>query len=79
MGDYLHFFTLGYKVFADFQTVQDLKKGDLVKMAGVEIGRVDHIALASEKVRVTLKIKKADAELKTDPVPRGRPPRAARR
>jgi phospholipid/cholesterol/gamma-HCH transport system substrate-binding protein len=60
------FFKPGYKVFADFQTVQDLKKGDLVKMAGVEIGRVDHIALASEKVRVTLKIKKADAELKTD-------------
>ena len=60
------FFKPGYKVFADFQTVQDLKKGDLVKMAGVEIGRVDQIALASEKVRVTLKIKKADAELKTD-------------
>ena len=60
------FFKPGYKVTADFKTVQELKKGDLVKMAGVEIGRVDSIALANEKVRVTMKIKSADAELKTD-------------
>jgi len=60
------FFKPGYKVYADFKTVQELKKGDLVKMAGVEVGRVDKIDLANEKVRVTLKIKKSDAELKTD-------------
>jgi phospholipid/cholesterol/gamma-HCH transport system substrate-binding protein len=60
------FFKPGYKVYADFQTVQELKKGDLVKMAGVEIGRVDKIDLANEKVRVTLKIKKSDAEVRTD-------------
>jgi phospholipid/cholesterol/gamma-HCH transport system substrate-binding protein len=60
------FFKPGYKVHADFLTVQELKKGDLVKMAGVEIGRVDDIKLANEKVRVTLKIKKADAEVRTD-------------
>lgn len=60
------FFKPGYKVFADFKTVQDLKKGDLVKMAGVEVGRVDAINLANEKVRVTLKIKQRDAELRTD-------------
>jgi phospholipid/cholesterol/gamma-HCH transport system substrate-binding protein len=60
------FFKPGYKVYADFQTVQELKKGDLVKMAGVEIGRVDKIDLANEKVRVTLKVKKADAEVRTD-------------
>lgn len=60
------FFKPGYKVFADFKTVQDLKKGDLVKMAGVEVGRVDAISLANEKVRVTLKIKQRDAELRTD-------------
>src|SRR3954462_6179872 len=59
------FFKPGYKVYADFKTVQELKKGDLVKMAGVEVGRVDKIELANEKVRVTLKIKKGDAELKT--------------
>ena len=33
------FFKPGYHVFADFKTVQELKKGDLVKMAGVEVGR----------------------------------------
>jgi len=60
------FFKPGYKVHADFKTVQELKKGDLVKMAGVEIGRVESIDLANEKVRVTLKIKKSDAELRTD-------------
>lgn len=60
------FFKPGYNVYADFKTVQELKKGDLVKMAGVEIGRVDSIGLTNEKVRVTMKIKKRDAELKTD-------------
>ena len=60
------FFKPGYKIFADFQTVQELKKGDMVKMAGVEIGRVDSIKLANEKVRVTLKVRQADAEVRTD-------------
>lgn len=60
------FFKPGYRVQADFKSVQELKKGDLVKMAGVEIGRVDAINLANDKVRVTLKIKKADAEVRTD-------------
>src|SRR6185436_8388805 len=60
------FFKPGYKVYADFKSVQELKKGDLVKMAGVEIGRVDSINLANEKVRVTMKIKKSDAGLRTD-------------
>jgi phospholipid/cholesterol/gamma-HCH transport system substrate-binding protein len=60
------FFKPGYRIQADFKTVQELKKGDLVKMAGVEIGRVDRIDLANERVRVVMKIKKADAEVKTD-------------
>jgi phospholipid/cholesterol/gamma-HCH transport system substrate-binding protein len=60
------FFKPGYRVHADFKTAQELKKGDLVKMAGVEIGRVDSISLTNEKVRVTMKIKKKDAEIKTD-------------
>ena len=60
------FFKPGYLVSADFKTVQELKKGDLVKMAGVEIGRVESISLTNERVRVTMKIKKRDAELKTD-------------
>ena len=40
----------GYRVRALFNTVQDLKVGNSVKMAGVEIGRVEKIALAGNKV-----------------------------
>jgi phospholipid/cholesterol/gamma-HCH transport system substrate-binding protein len=36
----------GYHVNALFNTAQELKVGDSVKMAGVEIGRVEKIALA---------------------------------
>ncbi len=58
-------FSRGYRVSALFDTVQDLKVGDRVKMAGVEIGRVENIALADEKVSVTLKLR-PDAGVKTD-------------
>ena len=39
-------FTRGYHVTALFDTAQDLKVGDHVKMAGVQIGRVEKISLA---------------------------------
>jgi phospholipid/cholesterol/gamma-HCH transport system substrate-binding protein len=55
----------GYRVSALFSTAQDLKVGDNVKMAGVEIGRVEKIALADGKVRVTMKLH-PDAIVKTD-------------
>jgi phospholipid/cholesterol/gamma-HCH transport system substrate-binding protein len=58
-------FSRGYRVSALFDTVQDLKVGDRVKMAGVEIGRVEKITLTDEKVRVTMKLKQ-DATVKTD-------------
>ena len=58
-------FSRGYHVSALFDTVQDLKIGDRVKMAGVEIGRVEKIELADEKVSVTLKLK-PNAGVKTD-------------
>jgi phospholipid/cholesterol/gamma-HCH transport system substrate-binding protein len=58
-------FSRGYHVSALFDTVQDLKVGDRVKMAGVEIGRVEKITLADEKVRVTMKLK-PEANVKTD-------------
>ena len=48
-----------------FDTVQELKVGDSVKMAGVEIGRVEKIALADGKVTVTMKLH-PDAVVKTD-------------
>jgi phospholipid/cholesterol/gamma-HCH transport system substrate-binding protein len=55
----------GYRVNALFNTAQDLKVGDNVKMAGVEIGRVEKIALADGKVNVTMKLH-TDAVVKTD-------------
>jgi phospholipid/cholesterol/gamma-HCH transport system substrate-binding protein len=59
------FFHRGYQISALFDTVQDLKVGDSVKMAGVEIGRVEKITLADDKVRVTMKLNH-DAVVKTD-------------
>lgn len=59
------FFSHGYRVSAQFESAQDLKAGDRVKMAGVEIGRVESISLAENKVNVTMKLK-SDAVVKTD-------------
>lgn len=60
-------FQSGYRVSALFNSAQDLKVGDRVKMAGVEIGRVENIALAEKenKVRITMKVN-TDANVKTD-------------
>jgi phospholipid/cholesterol/gamma-HCH transport system substrate-binding protein len=58
-------FRHGYHVSALFTTVQDLKPGDRVKMAGVEIGRVEDIQLTDVKVRVVMKLRE-DAVVKTD-------------
>ena len=55
----------GYHVQAQFNAVQDLKTGSSVKMAGVEIGRVEKIALLDNKVSVTMKLH-ADAVVRTD-------------
>jgi phospholipid/cholesterol/gamma-HCH transport system substrate-binding protein len=55
----------GYHVTALFNTVQDLKPGDRVKMAGVEIGRVEDIGLTDTKVRVTMRIRDTSM-VKTD-------------
>jgi phospholipid/cholesterol/gamma-HCH transport system substrate-binding protein len=55
----------GYRLNALFDTVQDLKVGSAVKMAGVEIGRVEKIALAGNKVKVDMKLH-PDAAVKTD-------------
>jgi len=49
-------FSHGIHVSATFDTVQDLKIGDRVKMAGVEIGHVESIALTNNKVSVVMKL-----------------------
>src|SRR5204863_1237911 len=53
-------FRRGYHLHAEFDTIQDLKLGDRVKMAGVEIGRVEKISLdeTNNKVNVTMKLRK---------------------
>ena len=61
----LQMFQGGYRVNALFSTAQELKVGDNVKMAGVGIGRVEKIALADGKVKVTMKLH-PDAVVKTD-------------
>jgi phospholipid/cholesterol/gamma-HCH transport system substrate-binding protein len=60
-------FQPGYREYALFNSVQDLKEGDRVKMAGVDVGRVEKIALdeTNNKVRLTIKLRR-DVELKTD-------------
>jgi len=55
----------GYHISALFDTVQDLKVGNSVKLAGVEIGRVEKIELTGNKVRVTMKLH-SDAAVRTD-------------
>jgi phospholipid/cholesterol/gamma-HCH transport system substrate-binding protein len=61
-GDFFHH---GYHVTAQFDTVQDLKVGDRVKMAGVEIGRVEDIELTSNRVNVVMRLRDT-AIVKTD-------------
>jgi len=62
-------FRPGPQVHALFDSAQELKIGDRVKMAGVEIGRVEAITLATNKVKVTMKLLEktvAQGVVKTD-------------
>lgn len=52
------FFRKGYPVTAAFKSIQDLKPGDPVKLAGVRIGSVSEVALTNDLVRVTMKIER---------------------
>ena len=58
-------FQRGLHLQALFNTAQELKIGDRVKMAGVEIGKVEAITLTTNKVMVTMKLR-ANAGVKTD-------------
>jgi phospholipid/cholesterol/gamma-HCH transport system substrate-binding protein len=60
-------FMRGYHLSALFDNVQELKVGDRVKMAGVEVGRVEKIQLDGERARVVMKMKH-DVKVKTDSV-----------
>jgi len=60
-------FQRGYRLKALFNSIQDLKEGDRVKMAGVEVGRVEKVTLdeTNNKVLITMKIRK-NIEVRTD-------------
>jgi phospholipid/cholesterol/gamma-HCH transport system substrate-binding protein len=62
-------FERGYRLNALFNTVQDLKEGDRVKMAGVEVGRVEKISLeeTNNKVLVAMKMR-SSVQVKTDSI-----------
>lgn len=55
----------GYHLHALFKNVQELKAGDYVKMAGVQIGRVESVALSNSYAEVTMNLNH-DAVVKTD-------------
>lgn len=63
----LESFQRGKHVNALFGNVQDLKVGDRVKMAGVEVGRVETIQLTNSRVLVKMKVSPA-AEVRTDSI-----------
>ena len=56
----------GTRLAARFDTVQELKVGDPVKMAGVQVGKVEKIVFATNKVEVVMKIIESSAHVKTD-------------
>jgi phospholipid/cholesterol/gamma-HCH transport system substrate-binding protein len=60
-------FQKGYRVNTSFANIQDLKAGDRVKMAGVDIGRVHAISLTNSRVLVLMKLDKG-APVKTDSI-----------
>ncbi|MFA6543949.1 MAG: MlaD family protein [Limisphaerales bacterium] len=59
------FFKKGYRLHGLFNTAQELKVGDPVKMAGVPVGKVEKIGFDQGRVKVTMKVDKG-AEVKTD-------------
>src|SRR2546423_2412806 len=58
-------FKSGNPIKARFDNIQELKVGDSVRMAGVEVGHISEIKLATNKVEVTMKIEK-NAGVRTD-------------
>jgi phospholipid/cholesterol/gamma-HCH transport system substrate-binding protein len=60
-------FKKGRFVHAYFATAQELKAGDRVKLAGVEVGRVERVDIIDSQVRVTMKLL-ADAQVRTNSV-----------
>ncbi len=60
-------FKPGYTLHGDFLNVQELKVGDPVKMAGVQVGRVEKIGFHESKVRVSMRLTREN-KIRTDSV-----------
>jgi len=60
-------FRKGVEVYAHFQSSQDLKVGDHVRLAGVDIGQVKNIELTNRTVRVTMRLRR-NAGVTTDSI-----------
>ena len=58
-------FRRGYPARAQFKNVQELKIGDPVRMAGVDVGRVQKVALSGDRVEVTMKLNNG-TQVRTD-------------
>jgi phospholipid/cholesterol/gamma-HCH transport system substrate-binding protein len=67
LGRVSFFGTGGYTVTVDFPSIGGLKAGSSVEIAGVEIGRVETIALADYQARVVLRID-SDVKLQEDSI-----------
>src|SRR6185295_17656456 len=62
-------FRRGYRINALFNDVHELKVGDRVKMAGVEIGRIQGVSITNNRVRVTMKVAAPHRDsIKTDSI-----------
>jgi len=57
----LDYFRKGTHVMANFDSVKELRVGDPVRLAGVNIGRVESIQLVTNKVQVRLKLENVTA------------------
>lgn len=59
------FLKRGYHLHALFKNVQELKPGDSIKMAGVQVGRVESIVLTNASADVSMNLNR-DAVVRTD-------------
>ncbi len=62
-------FTKGYRLFVTYRSVEGLRTGDEVQVAGLKLGRVDRITLTPDGVRVQLRLN-PEAVVRRDAVAR---------
>jgi len=58
----------GYTLFATFDNISGLKAGDQVELAGVQIGKVERIALTDIRARVAIRITTNNVPIDADAI-----------